>query len=229
MPTAGDNCHALPGVAPGWAVRQALAGSIAFALAVGLFLVARRFTGALIDPLPPLQLVIAASLLVALALAVRALITDRYASWISSGALFLFALGCSFPGERAIDWLVWLPAFGALIASHGAIQRTPVRRRPLPANCEKVLQQITRVRTASGNEVIHATLLAEFARGQRTATIYVGFCPPFERLPHVELESVADAKMVQVLHQGAQLEVRLPRDADSPAMASVELFASDAE
>jgi hypothetical protein len=91
------------------------------------------------------------------------------------------------------------------------------------------LQQLTRTRTADGNEVIHATLTAEFISGQRTATIYVAFCPPFERLPHIEFESAVDTKVVQVRHNGAELEVRLPSATDLHTTASVELFATDAE
>ena len=73
------------------------------------------------------------------------------------------------------------------------------------------------------------TLLAEFAPGERTTTLYVAFCPPFERLPRVEVESSADVKTVQVLHQGAQFEIRRSGPANSPASASIEFFATDAE
>jgi hypothetical protein len=212
-----------------WPFRQVLTGSIAITLALGLFLAARRLNGALHSPLPPSQLVVAATLLLAWTLVVRTILPRRFATWLPAAVLLLFAVGCSFPGQRAVDWLVWLPVFGAFVASHNAIAIAPAKRRTSPADTQQVFQQFTRCRTPAGHDVIHGTLRAEFAPGQRTTTLYVAFCPPFERLPNVELESTADAKVVQTLHNGAQLEVRLPRPAKSPYAASVEIFATDAD
>jgi hypothetical protein len=73
--------------------------------------------------------------------------------------------------------------------------------------------------------------MAEFARGQRSTSLYVGFCPPFTQLPQVEAQLADDGdavvQLTQVLHQGAQLEVRLPRSAAAPVTATIELFATD--
>ena len=77
--------------------------------------------------------------------------------------------------------------------------------------------------------MIQGTLLAEFVPGERSVILYVAFCPPFERLPQVELESSADARLMQTLHNGAQIEVRLPRVAQAAASATVEFYATDAE
>jgi hypothetical protein len=94
---------------------------------------------------------------------------------------------------------------------------------------EQILQQVTRLRTAEGNDAVRATVTAEFAPGERQNTVYVGFCPPFELLPEVEAnvadDSEADVKLAQVLHSGAQLEVRLSEPATEPTVVSIELFA----
>jgi hypothetical protein len=93
------------------------------------------------------------------------------------------------------------------------------------------LQQITRYRAPDGTHAIHGTLLAEFAAGERMATLHVAFCPPFERLPTVEAEAVddseADVKVAQLLHNGVQIEVRLPEPADESACVTIELLAAD--
>jgi hypothetical protein len=61
--------------------------------------------------------------------------------------------------------------------------------------------------------------------------LFVAFCPPFEFLPEVEAEiaddSPADVKLTQVLHNGAQLEVRLPHPAPVATSVTVELFAAE--
>src|SRR5262245_8374935 len=99
------------GAARAWP-RQALSASIFFAIGLGVFLVARRSGGALEVALPPLQLAAAGVLLLTWALAARAVVRGPWATGFITGSLLLFAVACSFPGERAIDWLVWLTVFG---------------------------------------------------------------------------------------------------------------------
>jgi hypothetical protein len=98
---------------------------------------------------------------------------------------------------------------------------------------EKVLQNLTRVRTAEGHEAIRGTLLAEFQPGERQTTLHIAFCPPFERLPEVEAnvadDSDADVKLTQVFHHGAQFELRLPEPVSEYANVEIELFAIDAQ
>jgi hypothetical protein len=149
--------------------------------------------------------------------------------------LLLFAVGCSFPGERVVDLIVWLTVFGAIMASQTVIDEfraslgTPRKLHASTAETDRVLQQLVRSRTGDGQDVVRGTLLAEFAPGERVATLYVAFCPPYERLPHVEVESPVEARLVQTLHNGVQIEVRLPRAARTATSATVELFAIDAE
>jgi len=107
--------------------------------------------------------------------------------------------------------------------------RPPVGLQALPT--DRVLQQITRYRTSRGIEAIQGTLLAEFSAGQREATLYVAFCPPFERLPEVEAQVADDSsvsvKVAQRFHHGAQFEVRLTEPAEDLYAVSISFFASE--
>jgi hypothetical protein len=92
------------------------------------------------------------------------------------------------------------------------------------------LQQLTRVRTAEGIESIHGTLQAEFAAGQRHATLHVGFCPPLEGQPAVEVEVIdgpdATVKVVQAFAHGARFELRLAEPAEDACRVAIEFAAS---
>jgi hypothetical protein len=117
--------------------------------------------------------------------------------------------------------------------ARSAFSRRPMRRIVNDATEAGVpLQQITRYRAPDGTQAIHGTLLAEFAAGERTATLFVAFCPPFERIPTVDVEAVdnafADAKVTQLLHNGVQIDVRLPQPAAGDDTVTVELMAADA-
>lgn len=123
----------------------------------------------------------------------------------------------------------------SLIARHAV--STPVRRRKrcIPtgtADTGTRLQQLTRFRAPNGSHSIHATLLAEFEPGERCTTLHAAFCPPFERLPTVDAEPVDDSdatvNVSQLLHNGIQLEVRLPQPADEKQSVTIALVASDA-
>jgi len=212
-----------------WPTERTAAASICVAIAIGLFLAARRLSGALAVPLPPLQLAVTAALVLGWAVAARALVPRSLAAWASATVLILFAVACSFPGERAVDWLVWLSAFGVFLVSQNMRIAFPTQRSSPAVTREQILQQLTRSRTTDGHDVVRGTLVAEFAPGERTVTLFVAFCPPFERLPHVELESAAGAKVIQTLHNGAQLDVRLPRAAETSTTATVDIYATDAE
>jgi hypothetical protein len=161
----------------------------------------------------------------------------RAGAWLSS-VLVVFA--CSYPGNRILDWLIWLPSiaaacFGPRFFASRSVQwmhiRPPVDRPRVfeSAASDRLLQQVTRYRSADGGETVHAQLHAEFNAGQRAASLYVAFCPPFERLPDVDVDSddarIATAKLTQVLHQGAQVDVVLSRPAPTNALIPIELFA----
>lgn len=227
---------------------QVVAASVVFALAVGLFLIERRFSGALSTPLPAPQLIATGALLAAWVVAVRKLSrTTPALTALAFVAILLIALACSYPGNRIIDWLVWPTAmFAAALfpltlqlaaPGHHAVvgEARPTDGLPTPnsldAEPEQVLQQITRIRNADGTEAIRATLVGEFETGDRQTTLYVVFCPPFERLPQVEVDVADDleatVKLTQVLHNGAQIEVRLAEPAEESSRVAIELFATD--
>jgi len=209
-------------------LEHALAASIVLLLLVAAFLVGRRLGGALESPLPALPLVATAIALVAWAAGVRSHFRCGRSGSMVVVVVALFAIACSFPFERTIDWLVWLPAILALAL-------LPARRSsPAGESSDKatglVLQQLARSRSADGVETIRGELVAEFAPGDRIAILHVAFCPPFERLPTVEAQRTfgpaCELKIAQILHQGARLEVRLSRASTSARRATIELVAS---
>jgi hypothetical protein len=91
------------------------------------------------------------------------------------------------------------------------------------------MQRIVRERGVDGSEVIRGALRAEFAAGQRNATLHVGFCPPLAALPRIELETGegpdAEVKVAQAFTHGARLEVRLSEPAEDACSVLVELTA----
>jgi hypothetical protein len=211
------------------AIAPALMASVVLVLAVAMFLVARRLSGAFAESLAPVPLIITAIGLLAWATAVRLRLGDRRVDWLLAMVLALFAFACSFPGNRAVDWVVWVTTFAAFAL-------VPARRSSPAIGSESdkvaaVLQQLTRSRTAAGCETIRGTLVAEFAAGERTAILHIAFCPPFEQLPTVEAEvakgPACDVKLAQILHQGARLEARLARASTSAERATIEFSASD--
>jgi hypothetical protein len=150
-------------------------------------------------------------------------------------ALILFAVACSYPGTRWIDWVVWGSAI-ALLGYWSAAVRPTRRRSPARHGSgadEQLLQKLERYRLGDGREAIKGKLVAEFAAGERLASLYVAFCPPFERLPHldvnVEDHSSANVKLAQLLHHGAQLEVRLPHATDCQQRVSIAFVAVEAD
>lgn len=173
-------------------------------------------------------------------------------AWGGSIALVLLAVGCSDFG-RTRDWVLWLPLIaadqfhrhwflhGVWFPGAAPRQREPVLGLYDPGAAAngtaatldddgQVLQQLVRVRDATGHESVRGTLHAEFAAGQRTATLHVGFCPPLERLPRVEgrpSDSTAtQVKVVQALAHGARLEVRLSEPAVKPCSVLIDFSAS---
>jgi hypothetical protein len=219
-----------------WPIAQVAAASVMFALGLGVFLLARRTTGALTALLPPGQLVFAAASLVAWSWFVRLSWTTTI--WPPILAILLFAIACSHPGQRLIDWLVWLTAIAAILVPRKSLSQLRRRRpaEPRPSTIEnesdggQLLQELHRYRGGDGRETVRGMLLAEFAPGERNATLFVAFCPPFEQLPNVEVDVADDSAIVnkaQVLHHGTQIEVRLRSPSACKQNVIVELFASE--
>jgi hypothetical protein len=230
--------------------RHELAGwlvvtSVAIAFALGAFLLMRRASGAFSSPVPVPQLLATAIVATAWAIVIRELSSSSIAIVaLLLIILLMLALACSYPGARIIDWLVWPTALVATALCPPLMQiaiRRPRKANSRPvdaedesaAQTEKVVQQLTRVRLDDGHEAIRGLLVAEFASGERQVTLYTAFCPPFERLPQVEVnladDSDATLKLVQLLHNGAQIDVRLSGPAPEATSVAVEFFATDAD
>ena len=203
----------------------------------------RRIAGAFSAELPVPQLFIVATLALAWAIAVRELShPSAITPSIAVAVLLALAIACSYPGSRVIDWLIW-PAvmleavFPARASSQSTAMHVRLRAAP-PATAlnseepsENILQQLTRIRLADGHEAIRGELAAEFPTGERQVTLHVAFCPPFELLPQIEVniadDSDATVKVTQFLHNGTQLEVRLPEPAEEPIRVTIELYATE--
>ncbi|MEX0612232.1 MAG: hypothetical protein WD229_08930 [Pirellulales bacterium] len=220
---------------------QVAGSSIFLALGIASFLLTRRAVGAFSTPLPLPQLMATAAATVIWAILVRKLSSrSRLYNSLTAIVFLMLAVACSYPGTRLADWFVWGCALVAIVwrptILSGAVLR-PARRVSPPgeieSNSEQVLQQLTRVRTEEGQDAIRGMLIGEFAPGERQVTLHIAFCPPFERLPQVEVnvtdDSDATVKLAEVLHNGAQLEVRLAQPATESTNVALELFATDAD
>jgi hypothetical protein len=147
--------------------------------------------------------------------------------------MLLFAVGLSYPGARLADWFVWLAAYSALVMGPRWLNHTKrgfsPRARKLRGN--RLIQDLKRYRNEDGRELVRGTLAADFPPGQRIETLWIGFCPPFKVLPHVTAHATgnlcASVKVAQVLHNGAQLEVRLPNPASCEQVANIEFLAEE--
>jgi hypothetical protein len=221
-----------------------LQASTLLVLLLGLFLLSRRAAGALTSTPPVPWLLLTAFGLFTWALAVRKLSrTHSFWTWLAVVNVVVFAIACSFPGNRAADWLIWSATIVALFVS----DRVPSSVRPWgqprttarldqaegeESGDEQILQRLTRGRTAEGRDFVRGELSAPFSVGERQTTLYVGFCPPFLRQPEVEAHIADDTdgsiKLVQVLHNGARLEVRLAAPAAEAECVAVEVFATEA-
>jgi hypothetical protein len=166
---------------------------------------------------------------------------ERVIGWAGSAGIVLLALGCSL--GRAGDWLLWLPLVGVdqwqlqwFLRSQGTATTGRGFMGAATVDDEAIagneLQRLVRVRDADGGEAIHGTLRAEFVAGQRQATLHVGFCPPLEHTPAVEVETGdgpdAEVKVAQAFAHGARLEVRLASVAEEDCWVIVELSAKAA-
>lgn len=230
--------------------RQGCAAAVGLLLAAGALLVLRRAAGALTTGLPPLALLATVGCVALVVLGGRVvwrggtLSRARREQWESlydwggTAAIVLFAVGCSWGQWQ--DWLLWLSllavdrwqvgAWGerdAKTATSGRfMEKTATAGRGF-MECE--LQRLVRVREADGEEAVRGTLRAEFAAGQRSATLHVGFCPPLERTPFVEAEPgdgpPAEVKVSQAFSHGARLEVRLAAPAEEACCVLVEVSA----
>jgi hypothetical protein len=173
-------------------------------------------------------------------------VLDAVIGWGSSVALICLAVGCSYPGYRTGDWLIWLP----VLVADQLWRQSFFARLPLPATTkstpnslpppqppsaedltapEGVVQQLFRVREDEGQEVIYGTLRADFQPGQRLAVVHAGFCPPLSYLPKIEVDPLPGyptrIKVVQALAHGVRLDVRLATPAEEECHVWIDMSA----
>jgi hypothetical protein len=210
-------------------VAAAVVGSLANLILISLLLIARRVSGGITAEL--LWPTLATTALAALAIVIGTRIlwrrtflegtaVDSWIGWGGSAALLLLAIGVSFPAQRPEDWIVWLPVLVAdqfvrrrLFESRDKFQEELKIANPQAALQAEQVQHFVRSRDAAGHEVVQATLRADLIPGQRTATVYVGFCPPLASRPELKVElasgPVAEFKIVQAFPHGARIDVRI--------------------
>jgi hypothetical protein len=230
-------------------------GAVAMLLGVGVLLVSRRLAGALTTELPIAALMLTAVMAAAVTFGGRLVwpepslnrkradaAMEGLIAWGGSAALVLAAIGCSFQVGRAWHWIIWLPIVALDqwqrqsflrrergVAKTGRANHGFMPKREIAASGAVELQRVVRQRDAEGVEAIWATMRAEFAAGQRSATLHVGFCPPLSELPRVEVATVdgpeAEVKVSQAFAHGARLELRLSEAAKQSCCVVIQLTA----
>lgn len=93
------------------------------------------------------------------------------------------------------------------------------------------LQQQIRRRTAAGGECIKGSVLVSFRTGDRVAVAHVGFCPPFQQTPTVQLSTAYDEMDAavapgEVLPWGIRVECRLEEAAEDPFDIPIDYVAT---
>lgn len=105
---------------------------------------------------------------------------------------------------------------------------------PLEADAHQhggFVQQQIRHRTAAGGESIRGTVVVSFRTGDRLAVAHVGFCPPLEETPAVQLTTAYDELDAvvgagEILPWGIRVECRLEEAAEDPFDIPVDFVAT---
>ncbi len=94
---------------------------------------------------------------------------------------------------------------------------------------DNVLQQLTRSRGADGSEQLAGWLRMPFGPGQRTASLHVAFCPPFDRRPEIDVAQcdgpTTRVKTTQLLPYGARLDLKLAAPPEKPESVLLQFSA----
>lgn len=194
-----------------------------------LFLVARRASGALRFPLTAGDALVCATALVVLAAICRGAavrgaaasprFVDLLVRFSPTAAVVAIAWALSLPGTSPaalvtlwcltaageIAWFAW----SNLVAPLDGLKKWTAAATPT----RRIRQQLTRFSDAAGRDVVEGTAVARFAPGQRTASIHLAFCPPFEHAPEIACgaagDVAAEVKVVQSLAYAARFDVKL--------------------
>ncbi len=185
-------------------------------LATALLFTARRFTGALEQPLPTTTLlaaVVAASL--AAMVTIRAVDVTQAVGWcvasVAAGAVVMLGATLSLPGTSSTSLVVlWLltstmvgliardvlvrgragklPAVESLRRIAASTPKTDNPTSPLDEidDHRNMWQQLSRVRTEDGEDQLQGWVRVDCTVGQRGEVVHLAFCPPFARIPKLE-------------------------------------------
>ncbi len=224
-------------------IRGTVLSAVGSLCVVGTLLLVRRLQGGLTQPLAAgtLSLVVGVLLLGGCGLirsrdrcgSLFATTYWRWLPWIFWVASLLLVATLSLPGTSFAGLgLLWLAAV-ALTAYLGVAEY----RSSAPADDSSgqllgeqteeslpetefpagVQQELLRRVDPTIGVIIEGRMRAEFAVGQRTASVHVAFCPPLSSVPAVSVEQMngpaATAKVGLVLGHGARIDVRLEQPA----------------
>ena len=115
-------------------------------------------------------------------------------------------------------------------ASAAAVETPSWSVPPLVASSSpRVLQQLTREKTADGLDRLWGWLQTSFEPGERTALVHVAFCPPFAEAPKIAVRPSAGPasriKPSQILAHGVRLELKLNFASRQPERVLLEFTA----
>jgi hypothetical protein len=210
----------ISGALPAKLYRPSAALVLAMLVVVSLLVLARRWAGALDNPLGPPALLITGALMAAAAVAVRvgwllapavlaAPRRDRAVMLLTSLAVLALAAGVCLRGTSGVGRLflfaplaaeeVWAWAW---YIGRPLVSRTR-RVRSRHTVCagyndadddlpaEDVVQQLTRSQAADGSERLSGWLRMPIAAGQRSGSVHVAFCPPLGAAPELQVEQMS--------------------------------------
>ena len=194
------------------AAQAAAQALLSLLIALAAVMLMRRASGAFVQPLSGLALVVVAITLVIIPAAVRVMFRDSVAE--APAIYLLFALpglavaallaALTMPGTAAwaiaVAWFIligaeglsWLVAFRPELLRGVRTRRRAANQLATPESTAEtdselpagLVQQLSRIREG-GRESIHAVLLAEIVPGDRQAALHVAFCPPLEEKPEL--------------------------------------------
>ena len=243
--TAGANLRTfeLPSIGRQLAIVVWWTAVVLLAALATVFL-ARRFSGAFVEPPGGWQLLGATAILILAAAMIQvAGPRDRLALIVAGIAAAFGLTSLTLPGTA--PWSVGLSWFALVVAQSAVLYvhfKQPRLKRPSAAAArpptldepaeetisEQLVQQLTRARTATGGESIHALVRVTCQPGDRLSVVHLAFCPPLDAKPrltaHVLDDSGAEAKITLAETYGARIEVRLPRVANDGEAILLEVL-----
>ena len=97
----------------------------------------------------------------------------------------------------------------------------------------RITQEFVRYRSAQGNDVYSGRLRVTMPARSRATSVHIAFCPPFARVPAIELEHeggpAGRIQPVQVLPYGARFDLRLDRIAEEESVVVLRFSATSSD